>query len=141
MAKKVPKKRYNYVLQVAKMRSRFPQFNYKSLRNGEYIFIGDLQPTINSNIYTVKIHYRKYLDPKVYIINPPIADDCPHLYPSDKTLCLYNFEEFRWKEDYYITDYIIPWTCMWLYFYEIWLKTGKWYGEEFPHSEPKKEVK
>jgi hypothetical protein len=121
------------------MKKDFPQFTY-TWKNGIYIFHGKLKPTINSPDYTVRIEYRGKRRPNVFILDPKIEDNAPHRFPIDKSLCLYHSSEYRWNEFCSLTDTIVPWTCAWLYFYEVWKETGIWYGEEYPHlAEKKKE--
>jgi len=122
----------NPVVQVLKMRRLFPQFRYSG-RNGSYVFTGMLQPRIHSHHYLVKIVFKVGRDPKVFVLEPPIEDYAPHRYPGSKALCLYSFKLFRWDDSLFLADYIIPWAATWLYFYEIWKETDRWYGEEAPH--------
>jgi hypothetical protein len=90
----------------------------------------------------VKIVYKLARDPKVFVLEPALEDNAPHRYPNTKALCLYSFKLFQWNDNLFVADYIVPWTATWLYFYEVWKETGKWYGEEAPHAsnEPKVDV-
>ncbi len=76
--------------------------------------------------------------PNVLILSPEIDDNAPHRFPKSKSLCLYHSSEFHWNETSYLSDTVVPWTCAWLYFYEVWKATGRWYGPEYPHSGEKK---
>ena len=33
-----------------------------------------------------------------------------------------------WRPDQKISEFIIPWIAVWLYFYEVWHITGEWLG-------------
>lgn len=88
-----------------------------------------IQPTINSSTYNVilrtKLHTPKV---KIYIADLPTKElKIPHTY-SDGSICLYLPSNNEWN--YYMSwaDTLIPWTSLWLYYFEIWLITGEWLG-------------
>jgi len=124
--------KFNSVLQIQKMKERFPQFRVSG-RNGKYTFLGTLKPSNSISEYVIKIQYDEWRRPKVYIIAPPILNSAPHRYP-DGSLCFYHPDNFDWHEYLFIADYIVPWTATWIYFYEIWKHTGVWYADEEPHK-------
>jgi hypothetical protein len=35
-----------------------------------------------------------------------------------------------------IATTILPWTALWLYYYELWLDTGKWLGPSSHATDP-----
>jgi hypothetical protein len=47
---------------------------------------------------------------------------------QQESLCLFNPEKREWNPEQRLGDTILPWACIWLYFYEIWLATGDWKG-------------
>lgn len=108
------------------IRYRFPSFSYRR-RNGRGVWIGTLQPQQTSPTYQVEIEYRHRKPPAVKVIWPSIVAGAPHLYP-DGSLCLYWPKERRWQSDQLLAETIIPWTALWLYYYELWLDTDKWLG-------------
>jgi hypothetical protein len=85
-------------------------------------------------IFRVGIFYKGALPPKVYLLRPMLADNAPHVYRKDGSLCVYYFADWTWSEDKHLASTIVPWTIVWLYFYEIWLETGEWLGDEAPHK-------
>lgn len=106
---------------------------YKSGRNIE-IYIR-LQPTEDSPRYTAKIVTRPG-DPsvKVFIVEPEIvkyarnrSNKIPHTY-GDGSLCLYLPGNDEWSYYDSWAETLIPWTSLWLYYFEIWLVTGEWLG-------------
>jgi hypothetical protein len=121
--------------QINDMKNLFP--GLRKIGHGiNYSFIGNLQPTENSNIYKIKIEYKYYKNskkkiPHVFILNP-IIERPIHMY-SDGSLCLYHPDNFQWSHNCSIAKIIVPWTSTWLYFYEKWLKTKVWLGDEVPH--------
>lgn len=69
---------------------------------------------------------------KVFVVNPEIKyienrKKVPHLY-SDGSLCLHypNYNEWSFRDSWVET--LIPWTSLWLFYYEIWKETGQWLG-------------
>ncbi len=116
----------NLALQKVHVQRRFPDFSAR-LRNGHVIWRGSLQPRDISPIYLVEIFYKWNKIPKVNVISPSVPEDAPHRY-HDGRLCLYWPKEWSWRQDKIIAEYVIPWTASWLYYYELWLDTGKWLG-------------
>lgn len=95
------------------------------------VWTGSLQPTPFSRPYLLRLDYTLKKCPKIWVTNPPLEsrDDQkpPHLYPGDR-LCLFHPSYGEWSSDKFIADTIIPWASLWLYYYEMWLATGIWYG-------------
>lgn len=114
------------------MRQQFPQFAV-CWKCGRYIFNGNLQPTERSPIYRIRIDYALDECPKAFVLAPDIVSNAPHRY-KDKSLCLFHPKNFVWANDRLIAKYTVPWTAAWLRFYEIWLKTGKWFADEELHT-------
>jgi len=121
--------------QILGMRSYFPEFKYYRSKAGP-TWKGWIHPSDQSAKYLFKMTYDVKKSPSVWILTPKI-DQAPHRY-SNQSLCLYYLKDRSWTPDKLLAKYIIPWTAEWLVFYEIWLKTGIWYGEEAPHEGSKK---
>ena len=117
----------NYLIQ-----NRFPQFRCNGMK-GTGIWRGTLQPTIVSPNYHILLKYNLHQSPRVWIEKPEIKDNAPHRY-KDRSLCLYWGKEWLWYPDQDISLTILPWTALWLYYYEIWLDTGDWMAESAPHG-------
>lgn len=114
------------------MRAHFPNFDYQRTGN-KPTWNGTLQPFPTSPPYGVRITYSMPTAPSVSIVFPELRADAPHLYP-DGSLCLYYPLDFSWTPDKLIACTIVPWTALWLAFYELWLETGQWHGPEAPHE-------
>lgn len=119
------------VQQVNSLKVKYPNWtmNFNSLQLKAE---GIVQPTPRSEKYTIEIKFHILKPIQVRIIKPVLVmnesgNKIPHMY-SQKTLCLYmpKYSEFTRKK--YISDTIIPWTGLWLYYYELWHLTGKWLG-------------
>ena len=93
-----------------------------------------LRPTEHSIEYTIRMDSkvgRKMVD--VFVIEPCVTlywegKEVPHLYPSDGSLCLYYPEYGEWNYTNSWADTLIPWTSLWLFYYELWQETGEWLG-------------
>ncbi len=115
---------------------RFPGFSRVGLR-GATEWRGALQPRDTSPAYTVAVRVRHAVGsvPQTRVLSPALAPDAPHLY-ADGTLCLYWPQEWRWRCDALIAETLLPWTALWLYYYELWLDCGEWLGPS-SHDGPK----
>jgi len=121
--------------QIFVMNKLFPQFKYYRSNKGS-TWKGWLQPTQQSLKYSILIRYPSNKIPSVWIKYPEIRKNVPHRY-RDGSLCLYFPEDNSWNPNMFLAKQIIPWVAEWLRFYEIWMITGKWYGEEASHSKVK----
>lgn len=124
---------YDEILaQILKLKESYDYVEYVSKKDRFTVWI-KLQPTSESMIYTVKfvcaVNSRKVV---IFVINPAIKRRMkgklvPHMY-SDGSLCLYYPKHKEWSiEDDWGTT-LVPWTTLWLFYYEIWLETGEWLG-------------
>jgi hypothetical protein len=113
-------------LQQMHIQHRFPGFSFAWVA-GEGIWRGKLQPRDMSAVYELEIRYRLGNVPQVRVLSPALAPNAPHLY-REGTLCLYWPREWVWRGNCLIAETILPWAALWLYYYELWLDTGKWLG-------------
>lgn len=123
------------LLERIKVTEKFEGFKFTRTGQNKGYWIGRLQPTPESEIYTIKIVYNNHSLPDVFVLNPNLLDSAPHTYP-DKSLCLYYPRDKSYNFDSFIAETIIPWTAEWLYFYEGWVNEGIWWGDEAPHPIP-----
>lgn len=98
------------------------------------VWIGDVQPTPLSRSYSVKIEYEYLLAPRITVLSPKLklaegAKRLPHIYNSGN-LCLYTPAKGEWHSGLSIAATIVPWISTWLYYYEIWVITGEWMGDD-----------
>lgn len=135
--KKIPfKKAFKNALlpiktQIAYMEKEFPNFTCEWDKN-VVTWTGTLQPTSLSKVYTVQIEYSLNMNqPNVTVLSPPLMkrgdESIPHVYPGNK-LCLFLPRKKEWTKEKLISQTIIPWTSLWLYYYEMWHATGEWLG-------------
>jgi hypothetical protein len=122
--------------------SHFPGFRFTGNHTiGRWI--GSLTPGDQFETYQVKIEYRLRRGPKITVLSPKLEkrDDqsvIPHVYLGDHP-CVYFPTTGEWHSGKLIGNTIIPWLSTWLYFYEVWLVTGKWKGEGIDHGQGGKE--
>ena len=83
-----------------------------------------LRPSEGSMKYKVKL-LAKIGSTKVdvFVVEPNIRElkkklSIPHLYP-DGSLCLYYPDYNEWSAEDLWADTLIPWTCLWLYFFQL----------------------
>ncbi|MCW3085104.1 MAG: hypothetical protein JWP12_2470 [Bacteroidetes bacterium] len=126
--------------QIGAMKSRYPSFKVEKLGDGHLLFTGSIQPKEYMREYTVSIEYRGAAEPHVKVISPALVEEPPHYYHISGRLCLFKPANFNWKESTIVANHIVSWTSAWLYFYEIWLEKGVWYGPEAPHENNKQEI-
>jgi hypothetical protein len=110
------------------LRSLFPD-SHITLRGRKLTWVGDLYPTELSQRYRTRIDYPLGQYPTVRIIDPPITKThqrVPHVY-RDGTLCVHDVND--WNPRLHLADTIVAWTLEWLFFWELFLATGTWYGD------------
>lgn len=128
--------------QYVEIKRRFERVKMSTKKGKVEIYI-QLQPTGESPKYTIRIE-TKIWDPavKVFVVDPNISkyarcrdNMIPHTY-SDGSICLYLPGNNEW--DYYDSwaETLVPWACLWLYYFEIWFVTGEWLGGGVHPSDP-----
>lgn len=121
------------------MRREFPHFESIWSKNS-VTWVGTIQPTELSRVYTVRITYSLENPPRVEVINPKLKRNdknqpIPHTF-NDGSLCLYFYKNKEWdRKNDLIAETIIPWISEWLFYYEIWHATGEWKGGGIEHNE------
>lgn len=117
--------------QLAWMKLCWPTFRTK--RHGSVLrSVGELQPFEIAEQYTVSINLKGGEPPEIRVIKPRLrcredSVEIPHMYGQER-LCLYLPGADEWTTEMPIALTILPWTSLWLSFYEIWLATGEWLG-------------
>lgn len=102
---------------------------------------GTIRPSLFSPLYDVKMEYKEWGNPKVFIFGENLKNlenqNFPHHYLIDVERgivqpCLFYGNEFTRRK--LLSETIFPWTVEWLYHYEIWLATGRWHGGGISHG-------
>lgn len=95
--------------------------------------------------YTICLNYERGFAPRVWIVEPDFSKltnlNFPHVYKEKSNmLCLYHPHDFHWHQNKDLIQTIILWSMLWIEFFEIFLKTGKWYGPEANHNDVSNDV-
>lgn len=116
--------------QIGEMRRRFPHFS-TSWQQGRVTWTGTITPAPGCESYVVRISYRIGKQPTAFVIDPELVSRgdqrIPHRY-ADGSLCLYRPKYREWTAVMPVAATIVPWSSLWLYYYEAWLATGDWAG-------------
>lgn len=96
-----------------------------------------IQPSPLSACYNVRITYQQDCVPVIRVLNGQLKPRVPngkikHTY-GDGSLCLYYPKAKEWTPKDLISETIVPWISVWLYYYEIWHATGLWLGGGIEH--------
>lgn len=115
--------------QVGALKSYAPPGQIK-LAKGGVTWIGVLQPTPLSRAFTVKVYYRLgAARAEITILEPalesPSGVPIPHTFKGNHP-CVHFPPE--WHSGMLLASTVIPWTSLWLLFYEAWLATDEWLG-------------
>jgi hypothetical protein len=93
-----------------------------------------ITPTPFSRCYSARLEYRQGTSPQVFIDGPDLtvlADGrrLPHVYDQAPTrLCLFLPGFGEWGAWMRLDQTIVPWTALWLLYFEEWLYSGEWAG-------------
>lgn len=105
-----------------------------SLRTGRLLWRFPATPSPLSRQYVARIEYALGHAPKVFIEAPDLVDlaagrRLPHVYEqSPPRLCLYLPGTQEWHPALRLDQTIVPWTSLWLFYFEDWLVTDQWSG-------------
>lgn len=109
----------------------YPNGVFKNISFNKWEWIYQLQPTEGSPFYSFKLVYDD-IRPRIYILDLLEKVDgnleLPHVWNDKKQeICLYYPIYKEWTH-YKKISIFVPWVSEWLYYYELWLVTGTWYG-------------
>ena len=104
------------------------------LRAGRFVWRYVTSPTPLSRLYTIRLSYRVGRSPQVIVEEPALCGlagnrRLPHVYEQEPTrLCLYLPRAGEWQPWMRIDQTIVPWTAVWLFYFEEWLESSEWKG-------------
>lgn len=119
--------------QLACLRAAFPN-GHGEVRGRVLIWFETLTPTPLSRSYKLQLTYALGKHPAVRVVSPALealakGRKIPHLYSQHNAeLCLYMPSWREWTSGTWLAHTIMPWSILWLYFFEGWLATGEWQG-------------
>jgi hypothetical protein len=105
-----------------------------SVRLGRLLWEFETRPTPLSRSYGLRIVYRQDAPPYAFVIRPDLVDlaggrKLPHVYKERPThLCLYLPRAREWDNSMSISETIVPWALLWLFYFEDWLVSDDWKG-------------
>lgn len=103
---------------------------HRGILNWEF----NVRPTPLSRLYKLRIRQQKNLSPEVYVLTPNLnylanGRLLPHVYSQKPVqLCLHFPKNDEWTHDKSIAETIVPWSYLWLFYFEHWLATDEWQG-------------
>jgi len=100
-------------------------------RSLEWRFVA--QPTPLSREYEIHLALQQDGSPDVTVADPNLrllagTRDLPHIYHNPDRLCLYLPGTGQWDASKRLDQTIIPWTHLWLIYFEDWLVSDDWKG-------------
>jgi hypothetical protein len=118
------------------------------LQSGLLVVTGVVRPTRITREYRIRLTYRDYGAPKVYVVSPKLERrpqepeiPIPHTYefatPGNEHPCVYYSKSREWTPHMLLATSIMPWLLSWLLDYEFWYATGEWLGGGMPHGSTK----
>lgn len=102
---------------------------------GRLLWHYEAQPTVVSRPYKVRITYALDQQPQILVAAPNLIElagpnrRLPHVYQQDPPiLCLYRPAKREWTPFLRLDQTIVPWTSLWLFYFEEWLVSNEWKG-------------
>ncbi|MBX9842657.1 MAG: hypothetical protein K2Z80_12715 [Xanthobacteraceae bacterium] len=105
-----------------------------SLRAGRLTWRYLATPSTLSREYGMRIEFAQGGVPKTYVDAPDLQAlagerPIPHLYSRNPPqLCLYLPRIYEWQPQMRIDQTIVPWSVLWLFYFEEWLLSDEWKG-------------
>lgn len=103
----------------------------------------ETSPSPLSRTYAMRLTFQQGDVPKIYVDKPDLTMLAegrliPHLYEQRPArLCLYLPRLYEWQSWMRLDRTIVPWSALWLFYFEDWLATGEWKGGgEHPPERP-----
>ena len=105
-----------------------------SVRHGVLNWEFDIRPSVIGRTYRIRITYKNWDFPNVIVLSPDLNQLAgnrflPHVYSTKPVrLCLHYPESDEWTFEKSIAETIVPWSYLWLTYFEHWLATDEWLG-------------
>jgi hypothetical protein len=103
------------------------------LRAGNLTWLYATSPSTLSRDYMIRIEMASGLPPRIFVDDPDIevlagGRDLPHIYRNPTRLCLYLPGTREWQPWMRLDQTVVPWTTLWLFYFEDWLDSDEWKG-------------
>lgn len=92
------------------------------------------RPSPLSRSYDLRIEFGQDGPPAVFVDGPDLHElaggrELPHVYTQRPVkLCLYLPSAFEWSRSDRLDLTIVPWSALWLFYFEEWLWSDEWKG-------------
>lgn len=140
-----PHRRLTLAEQYHGLRAHFPDGKCTITgKNKKLVWEGMLKPVPFSRGYKIRLEYAPPSAPRCFVVSPDLkklsdGKKIPHTYASLASskitqLCLYLPRErhpdkhAEWAPQYQLSETILPWASLWLFYFEQWLHSGIWEG-------------
>lgn len=104
------------------------------LRHEQLVWRFESRPSPFGRCYGARMELGQSGPPKVHVISPDLHElaggrRLPHVYSDHPPhLCLYLPGAFEWNRSHRLDRTIVPWTALWLFYFEEWLWSDDWKG-------------
>ena len=104
------------------------------LRPGTFTWRFKATPSPIGRDYDIRIEFKQNASPEIFVDAPDLhtlaeGRRIPHLYQqTPPRLCLYLPKQYEWKSWMRLDQTIVPWTALWLFYFEEWLVSDDWKG-------------
>ena len=129
-------KSLSLAIQAMHLRKCYPESHTKFHRNRlEWDGVASARPS--SMEYRLKLTYDLGNRPRILVVKPNLREiangrKIPHLFSQEEqSLCLHYREV--WNPTQILAMTIVPWALLWTEYFEWWLVTGRWAGDEVVH--------
>lgn len=129
----IPTRQVNLAQQLASLQRVYRE-GKGAIRHPILTWEDRLAPTPLSRSYSTAVRYQLGLAPRTYVLGPSLVElangrRIPHMYSQvEQRLCLYLPKAGEWNSSRFISETIVPWTSLWLFYFEEWLLSDEWKG-------------
>mgnify|MGYP003394051487 FL=1 len=116
------------------LRNANPYGGQGRLSRTSLVWVYSGRPTPVGRLYTLELEFRQGEHPSVSVNSPNLlalasGRALPHVYEQDPArLCLFLPWTDEWTPQRTLVETVMPWSLLWLYYFEVWLGTGAWTG-------------
>ena len=104
------------------------------MRAGQFTWRYSATPSPIGRDYDIRIEFKQGSRPEIFVDRPDLqalagGQRIPHLYQhSLPGSCLYLPQTCEWQSWMRLDQTLVPWTTLWLFYFEEWLASGEWKG-------------
>jgi hypothetical protein len=124
---------FSLAIQLANLQGQNPH-GHGHVQRAKLTWQFHAQPTPVSRSYRMRLDYTLRGAPEMFVVAPKLQAlaaerRIPHLYEQKRgRLCLYLPKTGEWHDRRLLADTIVPWSVLWLFYFEEWLVSGEWKG-------------